>query len=373
MSISRVNAFGQIVLDHLFQSQNYTGNIAFSSPSLYVMMSIISAGLGKTTRPIISRLLGFDAYEFQYTPLWSNTGVGFLLSRIDAEIKSTITAESVMFHSFNISSRFMSGSENLIGLKYHKCNFFNIEKMTRKINIWAGKNTRGSIPNLYRHPLDNDTNMIVITTLYFFVDWLTPFNSQKTRNEKFTDDEGQELNVRMMKQVKSYKIKMDRFHNISVIFIPMAKSGLYATIVLPRVGNSIKEVQKRIKWNKFRSYYTRAVNYYAELKLPRFKIITKNKLIKTFMHLNASELFDPRVADFDFTTSKNVSINDWMQLTTVVVDELSTAPNIEDEPERSRRSVPYKFHVDRPFLFMLYSSHSAEVLLSVLVTNPNEN
>ncbi|KII75069.1 Glia-derived nexin [Thelohanellus kitauei] len=367
-------------MTHLVHSQNYTGNIAFSGPSLYIMMSIIYAGLKGPIRTKLARLLGYDFYGIQYMESWSLTGIGYRLSRLEHAIQSKISMKSAIIYSFNISSIFVNNSGEVVDLEYQEWNFSNTEKMTRKINQWARKNTRGSIHDLYRRPLDKDTKMILITSLYMFADWWVPFDPMKTRYEIFTDDTGKKFDVKMMKQIGSYKIKTDVINNFSIIFIPMIKGGLYASIVLPRIGHPIQDTLKYLKvkhickeWDNIQRHFITAGTYDAVLKLPKFKIITENRFINTFIHLNVSELFEPGMADFGFTTSPNVFINDFMQLTTIVVDEFSTGLNIKDEPELSTRFTRNKFYVDRSFLFLIYSSYSTEVLLSVTVTNPNRN
>ncbi|KII75067.1 Protein Z-dependent protease inhibitor [Thelohanellus kitauei] len=356
MSIFNVNQFGHAILNHLAQSQNNTGNIAFSGQSLYILISIINAGLGRRTQTILSRLIYFYAFELQSTTSWEDTVVGMILSRMDQEIRSMMTTKSAIFHTFQIRDRFVYGSKKLTDIEYHKCNSSNTEKMTRKINQWARKYTRGSVNNLYQHPLDKDTNMIVISTVYYFADWLVPFSPIKTKSEIFTDDTGEEFYVAMMEQFGSFKIYAAFNTNFSIIFIPMVKIGLYAAVVLPDLAHSIQETLANLK-----------------LKLPKFKITTKNRFINTLIHFNVSELFDSKKADFGFMTMENVSISDLMQLTTVVVDEFSTGDEIEDEPAGFGTVPVVEYFVDRPFLFLIYSTNSIDIPLSIVVTNPNDH
>ncbi|KII75068.1 Glia-derived nexin [Thelohanellus kitauei] len=371
MSNYSVYEFGQAALSHLFVSQNHTGNIAFSAPSLYIIMSIINAGLGGRTRSKISQFLYQDVYELQYTSSWSYKVIGYILSRMDEVIKSTTTMKSAIFHSFDINRSFVNRSKELIDIEYHKCDFSNREKITRKINTWAMKNTRRLVHNLYRYPVDKGTKMIVLTTLYFFADWLFPFDPMNTKYEIFTDNMGRDLNVNMMSQIGSYRIYGDLGDPYTMIFIPLIKISLYATIVLPDRGSSTKDILTHLKWDNIQDYFHESLIFNVELKLPKFKITTKNRLINTLIHLNVSELFDPYMADFGFTTSKNISINDLMQITTVIVDELSRGIQTNDETQHYRTKNHVNFYVDRPFLFLVYSLESTHVVLSVLVNNPN--
>ncbi|KII75070.1 Alpha-1-antitrypsin [Thelohanellus kitauei] len=247
MSIFSVNEFGQTILSNLFQSKNYTGNIAFSSPSLFVVMSIIKAALGRQTISKLSHILYYDVNELQKSESWCKTSVGKKLSQMYSEIKSTTTTKSIIFHSFKIIPSFVKSSQELIDIHYHKCDVVRKARMARIINEWVGKNTRRVFINLYRHPLDSKTKMIIITTLYFFTDWINPFDPRKTRTENFTDDTGQKFNVNMMRQTGLYKIYPDPINNLSIIFIPLVKSDLSAVVVLPSVGYPIQDMVRGFK------------------------------------------------------------------------------------------------------------------------------
>ncbi|KII75066.1 putative serpin-like protein [Thelohanellus kitauei] len=381
MSMLSVNEFGQLVLVHLFQSQNYTGNIALSGQSFYIMLSIITAGVGERTRHKLSRLLHHDVHKLYSEKSWKGTEVGTILSQMSEVIKSTMTTKSAIFHSFSIRPRFMNGSKQLTDIEYHRCDLLSTEKVTNKINRWVLKNTEPTINGLYQDELENDTNMILITIMHFYSEWLVPFDPMKTKTETFTNNEGKELYVSMMNQMESYKIHTDYHNNFSIIIIPMKQNGMYATILLPDRGCQIQQTVRSFRWDYIPNYFHNAPTYDVELKIPKFKITTHNHFVNTLIDLNASEIFDPEKADLILTTRKNAAIKDLLQLTAVVVNEFGTwYPNIHEqknffktkpESRSAKRPNRYQFFLDRPFLFLIYSSYSSKVVLSVIVNQPN--
>ncbi|KII73690.1 Glia-derived nexin [Thelohanellus kitauei] len=365
MTVIGLHSFNSQILNELYSSQNYTGNMAFSGIGLYLLLSAINFGLSGRSFSQLSNILGQNYHELFDTANWRNSERAYecLDRRYLAEEISSMN--SVVFFSGDIFDYYKQISGLVCSLNHIKINDSDPEESACRLNKWISQTTFGSIWNMFDHSMMSENIMIFIHTLFFRADWKTKFNPALTKHELFYDDKCRPLKVAMMNQRSFYPIYDSIKDNFQILFKPLAHPYFLAAIVLPRVGHTIKDVLKSFKFNEMKNYFQNSSLKYADFKLPKFQVLSHADLVQPLTLFGITDIFERNHSGFGKMTYRNIA--------KIAVDELGLR-EIEFSraiPEESI-SQQYLFHVRRPFLFFVYSSIDNHVFFSAIVTNPNE-
>ncbi|KII67015.1 Serpin B9 [Thelohanellus kitauei] len=351
MSYHIVNGFNYQVFNHLFQTRGQQGNVAFSGVSLYSLLAVISVGLRGRTGDQVSKFLNQNFSELYDESTWMYSGVATTLKSFNTMVGEAWDINNILFHSFGVKDHFQKVSKELFNLTIEQIDFFQSMEAMEQMNQWVAEKTGGLIRDLFKIPPSSVTMLVFINTLLFQANWLSPFELEHTKQETFTDDQGQQFTVEMMNKRDSFRIFQDLDNHIDYLFIPFSNRKTYAVISLPHNGHSLENIMKNAQ----------------------FEISTSLDMISTLNHFGVIDLFTPSMADLSGITSIPGFITDLFQVSTFVVDEIGARASASsagvDVAEGRFRHI--KFFANKPFIIHIFSSESKVILFSVAVTNPN--
>ncbi|KII72938.1 Glia-derived nexin [Thelohanellus kitauei] len=158
-------------------------------------------------------------------------------------------------------------------------------------------------------------------------------------------------------------------HNFRIHFKYLYRRQFVSVIVLPNEGQRIGEVLKDFNFNKIKDYFDSAEKKNVNLKLPKFKIFSQNNLIDTLKTHGVTDIFDRNLSNFEMMTNHSVYITHLMQATNVGIDDVDVRKSGKKVKKLKIRPKPIKFHVTRPFLFLVNYLPRNVVLISAVVTN----
>ncbi|KII68743.1 Serpin B10 [Thelohanellus kitauei] len=120
------------------------------------------------------------------------------------------------------------------------------------------------------------------------------------------------------------------------------------------------------------NFFDQSLMKFVDLKLPKFKILSKTDFVETFKYFSVNDIFDEELADFRRMTPDKVYISNLTQIVNVAVEEVGVdaAASVGITVEESL-SKPEQFHAVRPFLFFIYLEKAHCVVFSAVITNPN--
>ena len=208
---------------------------------------------------------------------------------------------------------------------------------------------------------------MLVNTLYFLADWEKDFDADSTRKEPFTTQDGQELDVDMMRRGFLAKYHEDeRFQAISIPY----KGGRFAwTGLLPKPGSGASDL---VEWLSGETWESLAANMkYAEcdLKLPRFKIEFGTEEMKDYLkEMGMVVPFDAFAADFSGMTvrGEDLYIYTVLHKSYIEVDEEGTeAAAATVVGMDAGASAPVDMHTvrfDHPFVFIIHDTQTNTVL-----------
>lgn len=247
---------------------------------------------------------------------------------------------------------------------------FNDNTLER-INEWCSKMTKGKIPTILDDIKPND-RMYLINALYFNAIWNKKFNKDNTKKEKFATENGEVVEVDMMRQRENslyynnedFEMTIKGFYDgkySMLLALPKknVKCGKAAQMIMNDLGNYLSEM-KRCE---------------VDLSMPKFTVEFGSSLKKVLEQQGVIRAFGQR-AQFEGISDEPLRISDIMQKTYVKVDEdgteaaAVTAVRVGAMSMRPQNIIPMK--LDRPFVFAIIRNDGNEVLFVGKVGNPIE-
>ncbi|KAJ9597389.1 hypothetical protein L9F63_011778 [Diploptera punctata] len=275
---------------------------------------------------------------------------------MDLEIANKIFLQT----SLNIQKGFRRAARKAFGSDARELNFQkNSEKASKIINQWVEKRTRQKISEIIEPGvITPDTKMILANAVYLKANWLTPFNSDDTKNEVFHSKTGNETIVPMMKIKTILGFKHSEELGAKVLELPYQNEVASMFVLLPDARDGISDLESKLSTVDLATLFTSLPPEEVFVKIPKFKAESAIKLKPHLQELGFKDMFDATVANFSGITGQpDLYITHVLHKAFINVTELgteagaSTAIVIE---ARMWRPPPPEFIADHPFMFVIW-------------------
>ena len=250
---------------------------------------------------------------------------------------------------------------------------FHAHDFARTVNRWAHEKTRGRIPALV-DSLEQFSPLVTMNAVYFKGLWVEPFESDETREEEFTLQEGTKQLVPLMRQ--SGEFRYAERGGAQIVRLPY-KGGMSMYVVLPPKNMPFPKFCGELT-NTVGTSWTRVMGEReGHIRLPRFRIETQADLSAPLKALGMSQVFDPARATLDgISERKPLYLMGVMQKDFVEVNEEGTEAAavtmmMEGSAEFEEPTPPpFEMIVNRPFVFAICDDFSGVVVFLGAVVGP---
>lgn len=359
-----VNNFGYDMLNSVYNTKE---NINISPLSAHMILSLTSHGANQNTKDEMKQVLHVDHLsddeiaknnKMLYEHLYENNKTGKLL------IANSVWKRDALEFKDDFINRAKEYYSELYDVD------FSDDTTAKNMNKWVRYHTNDIInPSLKTDPL---RVMVLMNALYFYDEWLEPFDEDVTRKETFNTGTSNET-VDMMYQSfdsKSY-YESDKFYKT---YLKVKDVGS-VSFVLPKDDVSIHEIIDD------QSLYTEALNATndktakLQFKLPKVDFSNKINLKKTLESLGMIDAFDENKADFSNMIDKAVFISEVQQMTHLTFDEKKVEAAAVTIVEVAEEAAPeeekiLEFYLDKPFMYFIENNDGVVVFVGV-INNPN--
>jgi len=166
---------------------------------------------------------------------------------------------------------------------------------------------------------------------------------------------------------------------IKAVVLPYRGDDVSMIIILPKKIDGVKEVERSLSAETFRSWLPLFHTADVMVHLPKFKVTYESHMSKTLISMGMTKAFD-RSADFTgMDGTKNLFLSDVIHKAFVDVNEEGTEAaaatavkgkmKSEMMPQKER---PKEFRADHPFLFLIQEQHTGSMLFMGRVNNPQQ-
>jgi serpin B len=252
------------------------------------------------------------------------------------------------------------------GAKLRNLDYANKPEESRIIiNDWIEDKTKQRIKDLIpKKSITPLTRFVITNAIYFKAKWRKEFSKHITKEEDFTNINGQIKKVFMMNQDEQFKYKESDIYQVAEF--PYKKDKSSMLIVFPKEGKYEQVIQN------LESVYADSLDlslyHHLDVKMPKFEFTTKNySLVKHFKELGMVKAFND--ANFSNMSDKeNLQISEIIHKAFIKVDEegseavAATTVLLKVTGGVVTLDKPIKFHLNRPFIFFIKDQKSDQIL-----------
>ncbi|HUT92257.1 MAG TPA: serpin family protein [Thermoguttaceae bacterium] len=374
-----INAFA---LDLYAQLQAAEGNLFFSPLSISTALAMTYAGArGETASQmadVLHFLLGQDALHAAFGSL-----VGDLNASGEAGDYELCVANRLWGQTgFPFRDEFLDLAASCYGGGFQDVDFIRDREAARQaINGWVEGQTHDRIQDLIPEGVIKELTRLVLTNaIYFKGEWASQFDPARTRDEPFTLDSGEQVDVPMMHATEEYRY-MER-DGFQVLEMPYVGDRLSMVVLLPDEATGPSGIDASSIPTDLDEWLGGLSRRDVVVSFPKFKMTVDLKLAEVLEAMGMTNAFSGRLADFSGMADLSdidgrLKIDEVLHKAFVEVNEEGTEAAAATAVILGVVCVSYKpppvhFVADRPFLFLIRDTQSGSVLFMGRMMNPLE-
>jgi serine protease inhibitor len=245
---------------------------------------------------------------------------------------------------------------------------FDDPQLSKDINRWVSDATNKRIPSAIDEPIDPNTVMFLINTLYFKADWATEFDKAETYKRMFYGKANKE--VEMMSAVLT--LGYSNVEGKQVVLLPYKDPDLTMMVIMDE-GDASYTADQLIQLAQQAQDNPRSVL----LNLPKVQIETKVDGKKLLQQLGMVDAFEPTLADFSEMAQDalltGLHIADVTQKTFLAIGEKGTEAAAMTKVEmRDESAAMYDemMIVDKPFTIVILDTRHSLISFMGYIQNP---
>lgn len=362
--LDAVNDFGYDMLNSVYNPKE---NINISPISAHMILSLTSHGANQNTKDEMKQVLHID--HLSDNEIAKNNKMLYEHLYENKETRKLLIANAIWKRdALEFKDDFINRAKEYYSELYDVD--FSDDATAKNMNKWVRYHTNDLInPSLETDPL---RVMVLMNALYFYDEWVEPFDEDITRKETFNTGTSNET-VDMMYQSfdsKSY-YESDKFYKT---YLKVKDVGS-VSFVLPKDDVSIHEIidDQSLYTEALSATYDKTAK--LQFKLPKVDFSNKINLKETLESLGMIDAFNENKADFSNMIDKEVFISEVQQMTHVTFDEKkveAAAVTIVDVVEEAApvEEEIIEFYLDKPFMYFIENNEGVVVFVGV-INNPN--
>ena len=290
-------------------------NVLISPYSLEADLVVLLNGLKGSARQELLSVLGLS----KYTQEEINTFFSTMCTGIEEADNMTQFCSNYSLW-YNKRFKLNPSFSTLIG-KDFGCDVFPVafgEETTKAINDWCSKKTFGRISKMLDQT-NNSELLHLINAVYFRSSWRDLFMAENTKEQSFTQQDGQKASVQMMKNTIWYRATYESTPMYSSTMLPFNNGAFGMFFVLPQEGVSMQETIHSISSQMPRFNHLKPVEA-LEISLPKFTTQSTCHLKEALSEMGAREIFsNPK--DSKIFDNTEACVNEILQKTFLSVNE----------------------------------------------------
>jgi serine protease inhibitor len=353
----------------------YEDNFSVSPFSISTALAMTYAGAREATQQQMAQVMHFHPdqsfFHDQYAEFLRN-----LREAASGDVQLNIANKLWAQQDYHFLPEFFEVVEINYNSGVNQVDFMaNREEIRGDINQWVYEQTRENIKDLIAPDvLTEDTRLVLVNAIHFFGPWLKEFDKELTREDNFTNAQGERQRTQFMYGAERLPYFIDQY--MQVIEIPYTDEKFSMLVLLPKEGVGLAKMEENLDVQ----YYLEMVDHLEvpdidmEVLLPRFKMESKIDLEATLSKMGMNLAFSNK-ADFSgMTGDLDLKIDRVIHQAIVDVTEEGTEAaaatavvmirKTSIEPEEK-----ILFRANRPFLFIIKENESNSILFMGRMNN----
>ena len=369
------NAFA---FDLYQELQSEKGNLFFSPYSISTALAMTYAGARGDTQQQMADTLHFTLLQNKFHPAFNALDLQLTSQeeggKSDEKTDFTLRIANSLWgqRDYEFLEEFLDVLAGNYGAGMRLVDFVTASEPARiAINDWVSDQTEEKIKDLIpQGAIDSMTRLVLANAIYFYADWLYPFDANSTHDGAFTLLDGEEVTVSMMSQLKNYQYAQG--DNYQAVELPYVGNTAAMTIIVPDFGE-FSSFESGFTDNQIEEIIANLERKQVRLSLPKFTYESDFSLAKTLKEMGMPKAFS---MDADFSGmdgTQNLFVSDVFHKAFVAVDEEGTEAAAATAVIISLTAVPIvdvELTIDRPFIYLIRDTDTGSILFMGRVLNP---
>ena len=347
-------------------------NWVISPFSASIALSMTANGTAGNSQTQIKDVLGFDGFQMDEINDYYKLLTKELLA-VDKTTRLSLANSAWLHNVFKFHDSFVNTTKKMYEAEVTTLDLTD-QSALKKINDWSAEHTNNLIPVIL-DKLPENLKFCLLNSLYFKGVWLDEFEKSSTVDGLFTCANGQQNQVKMMRQVTEQRYCSNE--SFALAEFPYGNGAFSMMVLLPNEDCTLEESLQNFNANDWiettESSSLEMFLYELNVSFPRFELCYETNLIQAMQSLGVTDIFDGDKADFSNLSSSNVFINLFKQSAYLKVDEKgaeAAATTIVGGGETMAGPLFRKadFHMNRPFAFIIKENSTGTILFMGKVT-----
>lgn len=352
---------------NVFRELAREGNVFFSPFNLWSALALTYLGAEGQTSRQMGRLLGLHGKKNTLDYLTAVEDE--LSSRFDGHHNLSLEAASKVYinKGFAINSCLHAS----LSSRLQTIDFTKLTQAASIINHYVNQTTRGLIKNIVSEDQLAETQMALVSAIYFYGSWETAFNPLLTTEEVFHSDPSVRSTekIKMMSMQRSLMLGQSSELGARVLRLPYTTGTVSMYLLLPdeEGPRSFDATLRALNPKSLQGALRGLRETLVHVRLPKFKMEGEyiDNMKQALRNLGATDMFDRALADFS-------SFSPALYLSTVAhkafVDvseagtEAAAVTVVLLDVRSSARAEAQPFYCNRPFIFLIYDEDTKVVL-----------
>ncbi len=346
-------------------------NVNYSPISLYYALALATSGAKNDTEAELLDMLGVSdtkTLSMQcgnlYRLLYRDNSIGKLKIANSIWMDDDMNGEPIVF----IEDFITNAAKNFYASS-HSVDFASAET-GKAMSDWVSVNTNGTLsPKIDTDP--NEQILSILNTVYFYDQWICPFDKSETAEDTFYLSEGGNVKCDFLNH-SSMWVDFTKGEGFTRAGLQL-KNASQMVFILPDDGISPYELLSSPE--QMKETFEGGKNFYGEVvwKIPKFSFSSKLLMTDVLKNLGVRSAFMPN-ADFTGITDHTASITDVHQETHIAIDENGVEASAftqicyagSAQPEGRADMI-----LDRPFIYGITEQNGSLLFVGVC-ENPAE-
>ncbi|XP_028637885.1 alpha-1-antitrypsin [Grammomys surdaster] len=348
--------------------QSNTSNIFFSPVSIATAFAMLSLGSKGDTHSQILEGLEFNLTQTPEADI--HKAFHHLLqtlNRPDNELQLNTGNGLFVDNKLKLVEKFLEEVKNHYHSEAFSVNFADSEEAKKVINNFVEKGTQGKIVDLVKD-LNQDTLFALVNYIFFRGKWKKPFDSEHTTEADFHVDQSTKVKVPMMNRLGMFDV-----HHCSTlsswVLLMDYRGNATAIFLLPDEGK-MQHLEQTLTQEHICKILLNRHTRSANLHFPKLSISGTYNLKTLLSPLGITKVFNNGADLSGITEDAPLKLGQAVHKAVLTIDETGTEAAGATVLEAIPMSVPPDVTFNRPFVAIIFDTHTQSPLFVGKVMNP---
>lgn len=246
---------------------------------------------------------------------------------------------------------------------------FDSKESLTVINNWMKDKTGGKITDALDW-LDPSATAYMANATYFRPTWTKHFDKENTKPENFTMEDGTTRQVQMMNnKARIFAYSSNKINSNMVCFPFGSGTAWHMYVIRPGYTGTLDFLVENLDTEAWEELMKKRIDAELEIKMPKFSTTYMADMDKALRKMGVTKVFTTSADLKGMCHNEGAYIRHMTQKSRIDVDEenaktVATENGIEEVVPDKPADVNTRFHVDRPFVYLICESSTNAVFFA---------